>query len=352
MPLFVKSKIFALVAAGTASACALEHTDDVMASVEGAIYVATSPDASDGGADGGEVLRDIADPASDGPFAFAETDVSVPATTADPLALHVVHPTSGPDAGPYPVVFIAPAFQIAASQYIGYAKRLATHGIVGVTVEYPQQLDRKQLRDAQNLEAALSWAASGPGAALSGKLDAARVGVMGHSRGGKAAVLAALRDSRFKAVLGLDPIDSKPPFGSCPTADCPDASEEIRLLTVPSAFLGETTDATPSFGAACAPAADNYTTFFDGAPAPSLEVTIAGANHVSFVGDLQSCGFTCMFCKPSTRPQAEVLSVAYAYTAAFFRRHLSSESAYDDFLTGPTAQARYVATGIVMLRTK
>ncbi|MEZ4467332.1 MAG: hypothetical protein R3F43_23520 [bacterium] len=64
---------------------------------------------------------------------------------------------------------------------------------------------------AADVSAILDWAVAGlPG------VDAARIGALGHSRGGKQVILAAIRDARIRAVFGLDPKDA-PPFSWIPS---------------------------------------------------------------------------------------------------------------------------------------
>lgn len=309
----------------------------------------SSSSSSSGGNDAATTSAD--DPRKEGPYTAAEASASVPSgANNDALTLRVIYPAAGPAAGPYPVVFFAPGYQVDVSAYAPYGTRLATHGIVTVLVSFSQAATN-QARDGKNLEAALAWAAS-PGAMLAGKIDAARAGVSGHSRGGKAAVLAAAANTGFKALLALDPVDSKPPL-PCSATNCPDGSDASAQFKVPSAYLGETLDGTAGFGGqACAPAADNYTTFYASSPAPSLEVTVNGAGHMSFVADVDQCGFACNFCKDGTRPGDEVVAIASAYLTSFFRRHLKNETAYDAYLTGTEAQARWVTPGAIALRSK
>ena len=114
-------------------------------------------------------------------------------------------------------------------------------------------------------------------------------------------------------------------------------------LHLPTGFLGETTD-----GAglnACAPTAANYQTFYAQATSPTFEVTLAGANHMSFLDDEASCGLTCSLCTAATVPNAQVNGLAHAYAAAFFERWLRGDARYDAYLTGAIANTRYVATG-------
>ena len=106
------------------------------------------------------------------------------------------------------------------------------------------------------------------------------------------------------------------------------------------------------FGQACAPAADNYATFYAGAPSPSLEVTVAGADHMSFLDDVASCGFTCSVCLPATQPNEVVNALAKAYVAAFYERYLRGVADYDAYLTGAEANARYVAPGLASIQSR
>ena len=124
---------------------------------------------------------------------------------------------------------------------------------------------------------------------------------------------------------------------------CVNVASLLPGLHVPTGFLGETIDEAGMFGA-CAPAASNFTTFYAKANAPSLEVTVAGANHMSFLDDVSTCGFVCGFCNAATAPNAQVNQLARAFMVAFFERHLRGNAAFETYLTGAAAQARYVAT--------
>jgi chlorophyllase len=254
--------------------------------------------------------------------------------------------------GPFPIVIVAHGFQLPAAQYYGYAERLGSFGYVACTADYPAGLSPNHAESAKDLSGALDWAIAASAAAgnpLSAKVDAALAGVMGHSLGGKLSVLAAKQDARFKAVLGLDPVDSA--MFCNPTA-CPDASNTLPL-PIPTAFLGETLDSAAGLGGqACAPAADNYQTFYAAAAAPSYELTFLGANHMSFLDDPAGCGFVCGLCKPATLGHADAIATARALTVAFFERHLRGRTEYESWLIGADAKARFVDPGIVAVKSK
>jgi hypothetical protein len=120
---------------------------------------------------------------------------------------------------------------------------------------------------------------------------------------------------------------------------------------IPTGFLGETTDATGLIPA-CAPAADNFLTFYANTTAPTFAVTVVGANHMSFLDDVATCGITCSFCNKATAEGFAVTDLSRAYVTAFFQRWLRAEPAYDAYLTGAEAGARYVATGLATIQSK
>ena len=308
-----------------------------------------SGDAASDGA-GGDAAATLPDPNADGPYKIAEFDAKnafLP-LTGDTIAMHCAYPVAGPTPGPYPIVVIAHGFQLSPSKYYGYAKRLATFGYVAVTADFPTSLTgNDNPAEAKDLSATIDWAYGE--SVLAGKVDKTKAGVTGHSLGGKVALLAATLDARFQAVFALDPVDGGGPTG-CKAPQCVDVSALMPTLKIPSAFLGETTDANGGFQP-CAPAANNFTTFYKGAPSPALQVTVNGANHMSFLDDTNNC-MACGFCNKATASQSQVLALSRAMMVAFFERRLRGLTAYDDYLTGPTAQARYVKTQWASIEAK
>lgn len=298
-----------------------------------------------GGDEGGGTVTTVDDPNLDGPYTYDESDGTIDSTAGDSMDVHVAFPTSGPNPGPYPIVIVAHGFQLPPSQYYGYVKRLASHGFVAVAPDYPTSLfGVSNVDNANDLLLAADWAASQP--TFNG--DGATLGATGHSMGGKISLLAATFEPAIKASITLDPVDSSM---SCSPQDCPDVSE-LMPLAIPTGFIGETLDVTGSFGQACAPQADNFQTFYAGTTAPSLEVEALGANHMSFLDDVASCGFTCGLCNDPTADNATVNGMSKALVVAFYRRYLKNETGYDAYLTGAMAQSRYVATGQATIQSK
>lgn len=291
------------------------------------------------------------DPDLPGPYTVGSAVIEsvTVAGTGHTLDVKVWRPAAGPDSGPWPVVVLAHGVQLPITQYDGYASRLASFGYVALNADYPFNIFApNHVVAAQDLRGVFTWAATAP--SLSGLVDLTRTAIVGHSLGGRLGLLAATQDGTIDAIVALDPVDGLPPF--CTAQNCPDVSSLMSSLAIPTLFVGETLDATSQFGQPCAPAADNYTTFYAGTPPPSVEVTVIGAGHMSFLDDLAGCGITCSTCQTPTTPNATVNGLARAYTVAFLQRYLRGIVAYDTYITGAAAQARYIDTGLATLQSR
>ena len=105
---------------------------------------------------------------------------------------------------PLPWVILSPGFATDHKQYQGYGDRLASYGIVTILQKSPSELNHATYRD--ETVQLITWllSPSGMGAErLSGRLDKDRLGLIGHSLGGKISFLVAQSDSRVKALLGI-----------------------------------------------------------------------------------------------------------------------------------------------------
>lgn len=304
--------------------------------------VVPEPGGSDAGTDG-TAPASIADPEKDGPFEVESRNGKV-----NGLDVRAFYPKTG---GPQPVIVVAHGLNLPASQYESYLERLASFGYVALTVDYEASLaGNDNPVQAKALVSGIDWAKDD--AKVGPHTDATNAGMAGHSLGGKLALLAATLDPRVKAVVALDPVDGGGPTGCM--APCVVVADKLSSLSIPTAFIGETLDATsmPPSPQACAPASANFKTFYAKAKSPSLAVTVAGAAHMSFIDDLGACGITCNFCKKATAKAADITTVTKAYVVAFFERHLRGNAAYDPYLTGTIASDRYVKTKRITLESK
>jgi dienelactone hydrolase len=328
-----------LAAAALAIACGDTVSGGADAGDPGTPDASTSPtaDGASGAPDGAP--GDGGDPAAPGVFAaHVANNVSIPAGNATITATICSPSTDGgatAAAGPYPLLVVSPGFQIDRSQYRSMCDHFASWGYVVVLQTYSQSgfsIDHMVL--AQDIGRIIDWA-TGAGSGLSDRVDGSRVGAAGHSLGGKVSILAAVLDDRIGAVVGWDPVDANAPSVT---------PEMMGDLTIPLAVLGETLDSTGGF-MPCAPAEDNYQQYFKHACAASdaLEVTVEGADHMSWLDDRGSCGIVCSFCANGPTPDAYTREVTRRVSTSWFEKHLRGSTA-----TAPYLELPLMGSGLVV----
>ena len=345
-------------AAGTSSAASSGSAASNTTSGSASSVTTSASGGTSGGSVGSSTTGGItvADPTSPGPYTYASLDSSFASDGGygGDVPVHVVYPTGGPEAGPYPVILFAHGFTIDQTEYYSYLEAAASFGYVAMTVNYQTSLiNADYIENTNDFLGGLTWLTAqqdastaqtdGGSAPLVGLANTNLVGASGHSLGGKLAILAAAQDSRIQAAIEFDPVDGS---AMClNTSDCPNAAA-VLPLPIPTGFLGETLDANPIAGSsqACVPASANYTTIYTPASS-SFEITLLGAGHVSFLDSISACGFFCDFCQTPSAPQAQVLTIAHSYLVSFYERYLRGNTGYDTYLTGNQANALFVNTG-------
>ncbi len=171
-------------------------------------------------------------PLPSGPHAVARLELTLRDATGAPIAVTVWHPRDLRSA--VPLVLYSPGWGAARTQSSLQAENLASHGFVvaacddiaadpatdpdrGVSFELTsdaataasiERAGRHAVAQAGRLLAVLRALEAGQEAgqspALAGRLDLARVGVLGYSIGGASALTAALADRRIVAVINVD----------------------------------------------------------------------------------------------------------------------------------------------------
>lgn len=273
-----------------------------------------------------------ADPGAAGPVKTASFSLNAPIAQGINLSILLTGPsddgkTLSMNGAPFPTVIFSPGFQISVNNYASYANRLASHGFLVVSQTYRSAGNHPQNRD--DSIRLVDWLLKPTGndaARVAGRADPKRIGATGHSLGGKTTFLLAESDKRVLAAIGIDPVNSNPPFGG----QGADAITTLGNFGGATGFLGETSNSM-GFGA-CAPAADNYQQFYAKAASPTFAITFVGANHNDFV-DQQGC-LVCGVCFGGNANKAQTLSLAVKYVTAFFRRHLLGDADMESYLTG------------------
>lgn len=257
-----------------------------------------------------------------------------------PVDLDVYLPSTP---GARPVVSLSPGLLQPREAYRPYGERLASHGVIVVVRDDPGVLTDTQTVADGIVTIATSWldAENADSASpLYGRVDRGRLGLAGHSRGGKASLVAAeqgLHDVA-SAWFGLDPVDASEFAGG---AMARDALPELGMAT---GFFGA--EVTSS----CSPAADNYHVLFLLAPTPSVELVGLGAGHTQLQDEDHCVG--CAACSPQGSADGDVvLGLAVRYLTAFFARELLDDATVGAGLDGAGA-ALDVAEGRLTRATR
>ncbi len=219
-------------------------------------------------------------------------------------------------------------FQLKTSNYNELCTRIASHGFVVVGVDTggsilggPTNIDE---RDASM--AAITYATTN--LAL---VNADKIAVMGHSRGGKIAAMVTAADPRVDAALLLDPVNGCGMAAFSTT--CPDitAAAIAGAITKPIGIMGETNN---SGANSCAPAAQNYVTVRNAiTTAPwNVEWTFTGADHMDFTDD--GGGLPGLLCTAGPGDETQIRKDMRTLSVAFVRRHLTNDVAMDAWLSG------------------
>jgi predicted dienelactone hydrolase len=261
-------------------------------------------------------------------------------------------------AGPSPVVVFLHGFQLTTDLYASYGQHLASHGFVVIMPQMPGGLfGGPNHRELAAYEiAVLDWVeanAATPDGPLEGKADVERIGLAGHSMGGKISMLTASSDARPKAVFGIDPVDAAGGPMAASEEDYPSVTPELMpLIDIPLGLLGETTNATCDgfMCQACAPEEDNFQQYYEHATRSAIEIKVVGANHMSFL-DNPNCGLTCSVCPAGTDDTSATRLLTRRYMTAFFEAFLNQQQGYLPYLSGPGMEAD-IEAGRVTSRTK
>ena len=222
------------------------------------------------------------DPAGMGPFAVSTQTTTVEGPT-EPLDAIAWVPEGE---GEVQTVILMPGFLATPESYAGLAEHLASWGwqVFGFTFSSNSMAEPAD-HDADAVEAS---AVLDHALTLDRPADPDRVVFAGHSRGGKIAVLGAIRDPRVAAVVAWDPVDS----GGAPCSIDPDHCNDFSVA--PNSYEGDTgqmaglTVPFLLFGAppgAANPEEHNAERFWEGAQAPATYLRFPEGGHTDWLLD-------------------------------------------------------------------
>jgi dienelactone hydrolase len=211
-----------------------------------------------------------------------------------------------------PAVVFLPGRFSPEDEYEGYARLLASRGyVVVVRGRYSWWHPDAALVAEAGMIA--DWLAKDPW------VDATRIGVAGHSMGACDSIAAAGRDTRFRAVVAIEP-------------GGPDSPRVIRRvvpkLKAPLLIIGA--ELATNARAICGKKETNYERYFEHSPDGTVELEIRGADHLQVMDDPDRFGMG--MCRVGTADSKSVRTLARHATVAFFEQHLrGAEPMKQDF---------------------
>lgn len=238
--------------------------------------------------------------ATAGPFSVSTASVLSPRGFGGGT---IYYPTT---AGQYGVVAISPGFTATQSSIAWLGRRLATHGLVVITMNTNSTYDQPSSRAVQ-LMAALNYVVNSSSSTVRARVDSSKLAVAGHSMGGGGALIAAENNPTLKASLPLTPWNSTTSFN------------DVR---VPTLIVGADGDTIASVARHARP-------FYASLPATTFKAyaELNGASH-----------FT---------PNSTNTPIG-RYGVAWMKRFVDADTRYSPFLCGAAHQA--YATSLVFDR--
>ncbi|HSK25795.1 MAG TPA: alpha/beta hydrolase [Jiangellales bacterium] len=186
----------------------------------------------------------------------------------------VSYPLTGRD---HPGVAFGHGYLQGPERYVDLLERVAAQGFVVIAPASETGFWPRHSRLAEDLTRSLTWLVEQSrtsGSPLAGKVAERSLALAGHSMGGGAAVIAAARDPRVRAVATLSAAETVPP-----------ASRAAAGLRIPSLWVTGSEDSVVSPATTRALRAAT--------PGPALYAEVEGGWHCGFAGSSAYWGLGC-----------------------------------------------------------
>jgi len=209
---------------------------------------------------------------------------------------------SGPLRSHAPAIVFLPGLMAPVDQYDSYARALAARGFVVAVHEWysPFTSDVELARESRIMA---DWLVD------TLHVDPQRIGVAGHSMGGKDAILAAVTHGGFSTVVAIDPDDA---------GEVSVVRGQLAQLRAPLLLIGA--EVAWRASSICAPMETNYLRFFERAPVGTVELTLRDADHVQMLDEPNRFGYG--ICRVGTADSKQVHDTTLVATVGFFVQHL------------------------------
>lgn len=257
------------------------------------------------------------------PGALTVTSIDLERCEADaPLKLRIVAPEA---AGAYSVIVLQHAFQTTNHSYDQIASHIASHGFI---VILPRMYDPgigpiigmpTATIETERAGVVIDWIPARLERLPGIEFNNTRIGLAGHSRGGKVAFgVAADGNERVAALVGIDPVDGS----GGPGGNQPRVADGPFEFDIPTLIIGA------GMGGPCAPTGDNYVQFFDACPSPSTLVIATDYGHGDML-DEETAALAASVC-PSNDERVPMRRLTAGLMVAFFRAKLQGDETAED----------------------
>lgn len=284
---------------------------------------ATAPPAASGGLYVGQ-----GDPYASGPLAVRTVSVARCEHDA-PVPLLIFAPESP---GRYPLVVFQHGFITRNVAYSEILRHLAGHGFV---VLAPQMYEPSlaallghptAAEEALTAGQVLDWLRVGLIEVLGYAPDTERLGLAGHSRGGKVAWLVLVANPpRTAAVAGIDPVDGTGgPLGN-----------QARVVQGRFGFSLPTLVIGTGLGGGCAPVGDNHEQFYAASASPAWHIVVPGQGHADVL-DEPTAAAAAGLC-PGGADRAGMRRLTGGLLVSFFRASLQGDATAYSYLAESAA---------------
>lgn len=272
---------------------------------------------------------DRGDAGAAGPWAAARIDATVVRADGSDFDAEVHYPAvaaspaSPVDAagGPHPIVAFGHGFLCPVDRYRSTAAHLASWGMIVILPETQGGFFPSHQALADDLNASLDWlAAEGvrKGSFWFEAVDGSERGLLGHSMGGGAALLAAAGDARTDAVSVLAAADTNPSSIA--------AASSVRCAT--RLIVGDDDSIVPP---------SSTTAMFANLAGPRQDITILGGFHCGFLDS------SIIFCDSGAISRPEQLAIVRRELAEFLLLYLRDDAARWNDVWGDGAASPGVA---------
>ena len=263
----------------------------------------------------------------------------------DSWDLTVIYPDCEPPPEGFPVVIFSPGFIQPRATYEGFGKQLAQWGYVTILRAYPAlgfggfawaMIDEHVAQCRQLID----WVTEEnlrPESPLYGLVNADKIGVTGHSHGASTSIATTVVDSRVKALVSLDVF-----------YDGADLDIGDGLMDRGAAVMYITADC----GGYCSISPLATVPLIDATPAPAVQVTLIGADHMDFLDT--AIGFSYggyLMCPNGPMDNQLARDLAAKYMISWFNVYLYGKEEFADYYNGTKADEDEAA-GLVSFTRK